>query len=178
MNKIIFADADGGINIVSPSLEYQTNILDLAAQVVPPGQAYRVLQDSQFPADRTYRPAWVFDFDDPDAVVVIDSVKVAEINRSRIPKDVSVWQFMMAAWKMGFVTQTDALVAVKDKIMPPAFADALADLPAEKQAEAQIKFAGITRMLRSDPLFALVIGAGIATGAQIDAVFTVADDIQ
>ena len=94
-----------------------------------------------------------------------------------VPQDVSVWQFMMAAWKMGFITQAEALAAVKDKVMPPTFAAALADLPAENQAEAQLKFAGIARMVRSDPLFALVIGSGIATGAQIDAVFTLADSI-
>lgn len=93
------------------------------------------------------------------------------------PQDVSVWQFMMAAWKMGFITQAEALAAVKDKVMPPTFAAALADLPEENQAEAQLKFAGITRMVRSDPLFALVIGSGIATGAQVDAVFTLADSI-
>ena len=94
-----------------------------------------------------------------------------------VPQDVSMWQFMMAAWKMSFVTQAEALAAVKDKVMPPAFVDALADLPAEKQAEAQLKFAGITRMVRSDPLFAFVVAANIATDAQIDGVFTLADSI-
>jgi hypothetical protein len=94
-----------------------------------------------------------------------------------VPQDVSVWQFMMAAWKMGFITQAEALAAVKDKVMPPTFAAALAGLPAENQAEAQLKFAGITRMVRSDPLFALLVGSGIVTGAQIDAVFTLADSI-
>ena len=94
-----------------------------------------------------------------------------------VPQDVSMWQFIMAAWKMNFITQAEALAAVKDKVMPPAFVDALADLPAEKQAEAQLKFAGITRMVRADPLFALVVAAGIATDAQIDGVFTLADSI-
>ena len=94
-----------------------------------------------------------------------------------VPQDVSMWQFMMAAWKMSFITQAEALAAVKDKVMPPAFAAALAGLPDENQAEAQLKFAGITRMVRADPLFALVVAAGIATDAQIDGVFTLADSI-
>lgn len=94
-----------------------------------------------------------------------------------VPQDVSMWQFMMAAWRMSFVTQAEALAAVKDKVMPSAFAAALAGLPAENQAEAQLKFAGITRMVRADPLFALVVAAGIATDAQIDGVFTLADSI-
>ena len=94
-----------------------------------------------------------------------------------VPQEVSMWQFMMAAWKLGFVTQAEALAAVRDKVMPPAFAAALAGLPAENQAEAELKFAGITRMVRSDPLFALVVAANIATDAQIDGVFTLADAI-
>lgn len=94
-----------------------------------------------------------------------------------VPQDVSFWQFMMAAWKLGFITEADALAAVKARVIPPAFAAALAGLPAEGQAEAQIKFAGITRMVRADPLFALVVSAGIATDQQIDAVFTLADAI-
>ena len=94
-----------------------------------------------------------------------------------VPQDVSMWQFMMAAWKMNFITQAEALAAVKDKVMPPAFAAALVGLPEENQAEAQLKFAGITRMIRADPFFALVVAAGIATDAQIDGVFTLADSI-
>jgi hypothetical protein len=93
------------------------------------------------------------------------------------PTDVSFWQFMMAAWKLNFITHAEALAAVRQRIMPPAFADAIADLPAEAKLEAELKFAGITRMLRSDPLFALVVEANIATDEQIDGVFAVAATI-
>ncbi len=81
---------------------------------------------------------------------------------------------MMAAWKLNFVSHAEALAAVQARIMPAAFADAIADLPAEAKLEAELKFAGITRMLRSDPLFALVVEANIATDEQIDGVFAVA----
>ncbi|MFN8996078.1 MAG: hypothetical protein ACK5X3_20760 [Pseudomonadota bacterium] len=90
------------------------------------------------------------------------------------PTDVSFWQFMMAAWKLNFITHADALAAVRQRIMPPAFAQAMADLPAEAKLDAELKFAGITRMLRSDPLFGLVVEANIATDEQIDGVFAVA----
>jgi hypothetical protein len=90
------------------------------------------------------------------------------------PTDVSFWQFMMAAWKLNFITHAEALAAVRQRIMPPAFADAIAGLPAEAKLEAELKFAGITRMLRSDPMFALVVAANIATDEQIDGVFAVA----
>ena len=88
--------------------------------------------------------------------------------------DVSFWQFMMAAWKLNFITHAEALAAVQARVMPPAFALALAGLPEEQKMEAALKFAGITRMLRSDPMFALVVGADIATDQQIDGVFAVA----
>jgi len=91
--------------------------------------------------------------------------------------DVSFWQFMMAAWKLEFISHEEALAAVRQRIMPPAFALALSGLPEEQRMEAELKFAGITRMLRSDPLFALVVGAEIATDEQIDGVFAVAGGI-
>jgi hypothetical protein len=90
------------------------------------------------------------------------------------PRDVSFWQFMMAAWKLNFITHAEALAAVRQRIMPPAFAQAIADLPTEAKLAAELKFAGITRMLRSDPLFGLVVEANIATDEQIDGVFAVA----
>jgi hypothetical protein len=88
--------------------------------------------------------------------------------------DVSFWQFMMAAWRLNFISHAQARAAVQSRIMPPAFADAIADLPAEAKLAAELKFAGITRMLRSDPLFGLVVEANIATDEQIDGVFAVA----
>jgi hypothetical protein len=88
--------------------------------------------------------------------------------------DVSFWQFMMAAWKLNFITYEEALAAVRQRIMPLAFAQAIAGLPAEAKLAAEMKFAGITRMLRSDPMFALVVAANIATDEQIDGVFAVA----
>lgn len=93
------------------------------------------------------------------------------------PTDVSFWQFMMAAWKLNFISHADALAAVRQRIMPPAFALAIADLPTEAKLAAELKFAGITRMLRSDPLFGLVVEANIATEEQIDGVFAVAATI-
>lgn len=91
--------------------------------------------------------------------------------------DVSFWQFMMAAWKLNFITHAEALAAVRSRIMPPAFAAALVGLPEAARLEAELKFAGITRMLRSDPMFSLVVAANIATDEQIDGVFTVAATI-
>lgn len=91
--------------------------------------------------------------------------------------DVSFWQFMMAAWKLDFITHEEALAAVRSRIMPAAFAAAMTGLPTDTRLEAELKFAGITRMQRSDPLFDLVAAANIATAEQIDGVFTLAAGI-
>lgn len=91
--------------------------------------------------------------------------------------DVSFWQFMMAAWKLNFITHAEALAAVRSRTMPPAFVTALAGLPEAARQEAELKFAGITRMLRSDLMFNLVVAANIATDEQIDGVFAVAATI-
>jgi hypothetical protein len=91
--------------------------------------------------------------------------------------DVSFWQFMMAAWKLNFITHAEALAAVRSRTMPPAFVTAIAGLPTEAKLEAELKFAGITRMQRADPLFGLVVAANIATDEQIDGVFAVAATI-
>ncbi|MFO0452308.1 MAG: hypothetical protein ACK52I_27245 [Pseudomonadota bacterium] len=91
--------------------------------------------------------------------------------------DVSFWQFMMAARDLHFITHEEALAAVQSRIMPPAFATAISGLPQAARQNAELKFAGIQRMLRSDPLFDLVVAANIATDEQIDGVFAVAATI-
>lgn len=99
------------------------------------------------------------------------------------PSDVSFWQFMMAAWQAGFISQAEALAAVKWRDMPAAFVGALDQavlagaMTAQQRAAAELKFAGITRMVRSDPLFTIIVQAGIATEAQLDAVFVLAASI-
>ena len=94
-----------------------------------------------------------------------------------VPEEVEVWKFMTAAWQMGFITQEEALAAIKEKAIPPVFAEALVDLPAQTQAAVQLKFAGITKMVRADPLFTMIVAANKATDAQLDAVFMLADGI-
>jgi hypothetical protein len=94
-----------------------------------------------------------------------------------VPQRVEVWRFMTAAWKLGFVTQAEALAAIRDKAFPALFAQAIGTLPTGAQGEAQLKFAGITQMIRSDGLFTLLVTEGAATDAQIDSVFLAAESI-
>lgn len=99
------------------------------------------------------------------------------------PRDVSFWQFMMAARRLGFVSMTEALAAVKQREMPPIFAATLDQAVAagamtqEQREEADITFAGITRMVRNHPLIAVIVAAGAATDEQIDGTFALAATI-
>lgn len=95
-----------------------------------------------------------------------------------VPESVSVWQFMIASARMGFITREEALAATRDKVIPPAFNEALSGLPDSVKEELQIKFAGIIQMVRTDPLFGIIVGAGVATDDQIDAVFRLASEVQ
>jgi hypothetical protein len=88
--------------------------------------------------------------------------------------DVSFWQFMMAAWKAGFITHEEALAAVRSRIMPAAFALVLSDLSEQSRQQADIKFAGITRVLRSDSVFQMLVNKNLTTDEEIDAVFAMA----
>ena len=93
------------------------------------------------------------------------------------PIEVSFLQFILAARRLNFITHSEAVSAVKLRIMPPAFAQALSYLPEEARMEAELRFAGMTRIVSSDPLMELVVQAGIATKEQLHAVFALAESI-
>ena len=91
--------------------------------------------------------------------------------------DVSFWQFMMAAASLEIITWAEAEAAVATRAMPAPFAETLDTLPEPQRTMARIKFKGISRVLRGDDLFGLMVEKGKATPQQIDAVFAVAATI-
>ena len=91
--------------------------------------------------------------------------------------DVAFWQFMLAAASLNIVTLAEAEAAVDTRAMPALFAATLDQLPEPQRTMARIKYKGITRVVRGDDLFALMVAAGIATDEQIDGVFAVAATI-
>jgi hypothetical protein len=91
--------------------------------------------------------------------------------------DVSFWQFMLAAASLGIITLAEAEAAVDTRAMPALFAATLEQLPDPQRTMARIKFKGITRVVRGDDLFALMVATGAATDEQIDGVFAVAASI-
>lgn len=102
---------------------------------------------------------------------------VPEALPSQPVTDVSFWQFMLAAASLNIVTLAEAEAAVDTRAMPALFAATLDTLPEPQRTMARIKFKGITRVVRGDDLFALMVAAGIATDEQIDGVFAVAATI-
>jgi hypothetical protein len=91
--------------------------------------------------------------------------------------DVSFWQFMLSAASLEIITLAEAEAAVDTRAMPALFAATLDQLPEPQRTMARIKFKGITRVVRGDDLFALMVSTGAATDEQIDGVFAVAATI-
>ena len=64
MSKIIYQNSDGGLSVV-----YPTGVLpleDVCQKDVPAGVPYLIVEDDQFPSDRTFQDAWEADFSNPD----------------------------------------------------------------------------------------------------------------
>ena len=58
MNKrIIYATDDGGVAIIVPA-DCGLTIEQIAAKDVPAGKAYKIVDVSEIPSDRTFRGAW------------------------------------------------------------------------------------------------------------------------
>lgn len=62
MNKrIIYPNGNGGVAIVVPAPNLEITIEELAAQVVPKGVEYQIVDVTDIPADRTFRDAWTYE---------------------------------------------------------------------------------------------------------------------
>jgi hypothetical protein len=88
--------------------------------------------------------------------------------------DVSFWQFMLGAAALNIITLAEAEAAVDTRALPALFVAVLDQLPEPERTMARIKIKGITRVVRDDALFTLMVATGAATEAQIDAVFAAA----
>jgi len=58
--RIIYPSDDGGVCIVVPAFECGLTIEEIAAQVVPIGKPYKIVDVSEIPTDRTFRNAWEY----------------------------------------------------------------------------------------------------------------------
>ena len=59
--KIIYKTADGGIAVITPAANCSLTDAQTALKDVPTGLAYKIVDDSVVPSDRTFRNAWTVD---------------------------------------------------------------------------------------------------------------------
>ena len=57
---IIFENSNGGVAIIVPSAECGLTIEQIAQKDVPAGKAFKIVDVSDIPTDRTFRNAWEF----------------------------------------------------------------------------------------------------------------------
>lgn len=58
--RIIYPTDDGGVAVIIPAAECGLTIEEIAAKDVPAGKPFKIVEDSEIPADRTFRNAWEF----------------------------------------------------------------------------------------------------------------------
>jgi len=58
--KIIYQTTDG-IAVITPAPNCSLTDAETAAKDVPTGAAYKIVEDSYVPSDRTFRNAWTID---------------------------------------------------------------------------------------------------------------------
>lgn len=61
--RIVYQDGDGIVKILVPSSEL--SIEEVARKDVPAGLAYKIVDTSEIPSDRTFRNAWEADMSEP-----------------------------------------------------------------------------------------------------------------
>ena len=59
--KVIYKTQDDGIAIITPAANCPLTLEQVAAKDVPTGAAYKIVEDSFVPSDRTFRNAWSID---------------------------------------------------------------------------------------------------------------------
>ena len=64
--RIIYQNNDGGVSVIIPTGELA--IEEVAKKDVPAGVAYKIVDATDIPEDRTFRGAWEADITEPDGV--------------------------------------------------------------------------------------------------------------
>lgn len=58
---IIFQNDEGGVSIMTPFTGSGLTVEEIAQKDVPDGKAYRVVDESEIPEDRSTRDSWTLD---------------------------------------------------------------------------------------------------------------------
>jgi hypothetical protein len=59
--RIIYKTPEGTVSFISASQEWSGTMEELAQKDVPTGLKYKIVENSAFPSDRTFRDAWEVD---------------------------------------------------------------------------------------------------------------------
>lgn len=80
--RIVYTDpAEGNVCVVTPTGE--APVETVAAQVVPAGVPYKIVEASEIPTDRAFRNAWKIESDQ----IKEDFAKCVEITKERLRKE-------------------------------------------------------------------------------------------
>lgn len=134
MKRIIYTNDEGGVSIIVPASECGLTIEQIAEKDVPAGKAYKIVDVSEIPSDRTYRNAWV----DNDGVKV-DMPKAVEIQKEKLraeraPLLEALDQEFMKALEKG--ADTTAIVAEKERLRDITKLKALSDATTPEELKA------------------------------------------
>lgn len=92
-----------------------------------------------------------------------------------VPEVISTRQFLIQLAASGIISEAEALAAARTGDVPTTIAAIFASLPSEQVSAAEITWARMTTVPRSDPLFVLAAGPPLnMTDAQIDDFFRAA----
>ena len=58
--RIVYPTDDGGVAVIVPAPNSGLTIQEIAAQDVPFGKPYRIVDINDVPSDRTFRGAWEY----------------------------------------------------------------------------------------------------------------------
>ncbi len=88
-----------------------------------------------------------------------------------VPASVSLSQLLFALRDEGWITHEEALAAARTGEVPATLDVLMAGMSEAAAGDVRLLWAAMYVAERSNPLWAAIIGAGIATVAEVDAVF-------
>jgi hypothetical protein len=86
-------------------------------------------------------------------------------------------QLFIALALTGFITEAEALAAARMGTVPAAIEAVFAELPSQDAFAARVTWATMREIPRNHSLITAMIGADLATGEQVDAIFTLGASI-
>lgn len=86
-------------------------------------------------------------------------------------------QLFIALALTGFISEAEALAAARMGTVPASIDAVFAELPSQDAFAARVTWATMREVARDHPLITAMIDANLATGEQVDAIFTLGASI-